>query len=77
MAAGMPVLVSILIALLTAAGWGLLNRVVITKIGVNPLLTTLATMGMARGFVYIVTEGRVVTGFPDEFTAPGQASLFG
>jgi ribose transport system permease protein len=77
MAAGMPVLVSILIALLTAAGWGLLNGVVITKIGVNPLLTTLATMGMARGFVYIVTEGRVVTGFPDEFTAPGQAAFGG
>jgi ribose transport system permease protein len=77
LAAGLPVWVSILIALLTAAGWGLLNGVVITKIGVNPLLTTLATMGMARGFVYIVTEGRVVTGFPDEFTAPGQAAFGG
>jgi ribose transport system permease protein len=77
MAAGLPVWVSILIALLTAAGWGLLNGLVITKIGVNPLLTTLATMGMARGFVYIVTEGRVVTGFPDEFTAPGQAAFGG
>jgi ribose transport system permease protein len=76
MVAGLPVWLSIIIALLTAAAWGLLNGLVITKIGVNPLLTTLATMGMARGFVYILTEGRVVTGFPDEFTAPGEA-VFG
>ena len=76
MVAGLPVWLSIIVALLAAAVWGLLNGLVITKIGVNPLLTTLATMGMARGFVYILTEGRVVTGFPDEFTAPGQA-VFG
>jgi ribose transport system permease protein len=75
MVAGLPVWLSIIIALLAAAAWGLLNGLVITKIGVNPLLTTLATMGMARGFVYILTEGRVVTGFPDEFTAPGQAAF--
>ena len=76
MVAGLPVWLSIIIALLAAGAWGLLNGIVITKIGVNPLLTTLATMGMARGFVYILTEGRVVTGFPDEFTAPGEA-VFG
>jgi ribose transport system permease protein len=75
MVAGLSVWLSIGVALLTAAAWGLLNGLVITKVGVNPLLTTLATMGMARGFVYIVTEGRVVTGFPDEFTAPGQAAF--
>ncbi|MBV9645483.1 MAG: ABC transporter permease [Verrucomicrobia bacterium] len=75
MVAGLSMWLSIVIALLTAAAWGFLNGFVITKIGVNPLLTTLATMGMARGFVYIITEGRVVTGFPDEFTAPGQAAL--
>lgn len=77
MVAGLSMWLSILIALLTAAGWGLVNGFVITKVGVNPLLTTLATMGMARGFVYIVTEGRVVTGFPDAFTAPGQAAVGG
>ncbi len=77
MVAGLPIWLSVLVALLSAAAWGLLNGLVITKIGVNPLLTTLATMGMARGFVYILTEGRVVTGFPDAFTDPGQASLGG
>jgi ribose transport system permease protein len=58
MVAGLSMWLSIIIALLTAAAWGLLNGFVITKVGVNPLLTTLATMGTARGFVYIVTEGR-------------------
>jgi ribose transport system permease protein len=76
MAAGWPVSVAIGAALAVALFWGLLNGFAITRIGVNPLLTTLATMGMARGFVYILTEGRVISGFPDVFTAPAQI-LFG
>jgi ribose transport system permease protein len=75
MMAGLPIWLSVIAAMLTAAGWGLLNGVAITKIGVNPLLTTLATMGMARGYVYIITEGRVISGFPDAFSQPGQVSV--
>jgi ribose transport system permease protein len=75
MMAGLPIWLSVGAAMLTAAGWGLLNGVAITKIGVNPLLTTLATMGMARGFVYIITEGRVISGFPDAFSQPAQVSV--
>jgi ribose transport system permease protein len=77
MSAGLPVWLSILLALLTAAVWGLINGFAITRIGVNPLLTTLATMGMARGFVFIITEGRVISGFPDSFSQPAQASIGG
>jgi ribose transport system permease protein len=75
MAAGWPVWAAILVALAVAAFWGLLNGFAITRIGVNPLLTTLATMGMARGFVFILTEGRVISGFPDAFTGPAQISF--
>ncbi len=75
MAAGWPVWAAILVAMAVAAFWGLLNGFAITRIGVNPLLTTLATMGMARGFVFILTEGRVISGFPDEFTDPAQIVL--
>ena len=45
MASGLPPWLAILVALLSAAGWGLLNGFAITKIGVNPLLTTLAHHG--------------------------------
>jgi ribose transport system permease protein len=75
MVAGLPIWLSVVVALLAAAGWGLLNGLAITKIGVNPLLTTLATMGMARGSVYIITEGRVISGFPDAFSEPAQISI--
>jgi ribose transport system permease protein len=75
MMAGLPIWLSVIVAMLTAAGWGLLNGLAITKIGVNPLLTTLATMGMARGYVYIITEGRVISGFPDAFSQPAQLSI--
>lgn len=75
MVAGLPIGLSVALAMLVAAGWGLLNGFAITRIGVNPLLTTLATMGMARGYVYIVTQGRVISGLPDRFSAPGQISV--
>jgi ribose transport system permease protein len=77
MTSGMPVWLAVVAALLVAAGWGLLNGFAITKIGVNPLLTTLATMGMARGFAFILTEGRVVSGLPDSFTDPAQITFGG
>jgi ribose transport system permease protein len=77
MVAGYPVPVAILFGLGVAAGWGLVNGFAITRIGVNPLLTTLATMGMARGFVYILTEGRVVSGLPESFTDPAQVTVGG
>jgi ribose transport system permease protein len=75
MESGLPPWLAILVALLSAAGWGLLNGLAITRIGVNPLLATLATMGMARGFVFILTEGRVISGLPDAFTDPAQISF--
>jgi ribose transport system permease protein len=75
MAAGIAPWLAVLIALLSAASWGVLNGFAITVIGINPLLTTLATMGMARGFVFILTEGRVISGLPESFTNPAQISF--
>ena len=39
---------------------GLINGAVIARIGINALITTLATMQIVRGFSYIVSDGKAV-----------------
>lgn len=56
---------------------GLINGLLITKIGINPLITTLGTMGVARGAAYVITEGSPLGGLPASFRAIGQGSLLG
>ena len=47
---------------------GLINGTVIARLGINALITTLATMQIVRGFSYIVSDGKAV--------GVGQASFF-
>ena len=39
---------------------GLINGTVIARLGINALITTLATMQIVRGFSYIVSDGKAV-----------------
>ncbi|MCA0270701.1 MAG: L-arabinose ABC transporter permease AraH [Proteobacteria bacterium] len=50
----------ILGATLAGATVGLFNGVVIAKLGINALITTLATMQIVRGLSLIVSDGRAV-----------------
>jgi ribose transport system permease protein len=54
---------------------GLFNGVVITRFNVVPMITTLATMTMARGLTYIVTGGTAVFGLPAVFSFLGAGRL--
>lgn len=58
---------------------GLVNGVIIAKLGVNPFITTLGTMVLVRGVVYLITAGAPVgdEGLPAIFIALGSARLFG
>jgi ribose transport system permease protein len=64
-------------ALVAGAIVGLCDGLLITKIGLNPLVCTLAGMSILRGLVYIFTGGQDMTGFPESFTKLGQTKLFG
>jgi ribose transport system permease protein len=65
----------------TAAGAavGLANGVIIAKLGVNPFITTLGTMVLVRGIVYLITGGAPVgdEGLPAAFIAFGSARFLG
>lgn len=74
---GMLIWLSILIALAVGTFLGFINSVIIAKVGVNPFVTTLGMMSIARGLVYIVTEGQPVVGIPKGFTNLGQNYFLG
>jgi ribose transport system permease protein len=74
---GVPVLPAVIAGMLTALVWGLINGFLITRVGLNSLISTLGTMGMARGTVYVITEGRILSNLPDSFTVVGQNATLG
>src|SRR5215469_10945286 len=61
------------------AAVGLANGFVVAVLGVNPFITTLGTMVLVRGVVFILTGGAPVgdEGLPAAFIAFGSQRLFG
>ena len=75
---GMPVAVAIVEGVLVGACVGLVNGLVIARLGVNPLITTLGTMSVVNGAVLLLTGEQGVSNLPDVFAIPvGQATPFG
>src|ERR1700739_4206590 len=69
---GWPVFLAILVSLLAAAGIGFMNGLCITRLKVSPFVPTLATLSIARSFALIVTHGRPISIFGEEY----QSSLW-
>jgi ribose transport system permease protein len=57
---GVNIWLSCILAILISAILGAINGFMIGKVGITPLIVTLAMMGMARGLIYVVTEGATV-----------------
>ncbi len=68
---------AIALGLLSGAIVGVINGLIITKVKVNPLVTTLGTMTIVRGVVLVETQGRVMTGFPQSFRQLGEGAAMG
>jgi L-arabinose transport system permease protein len=56
---------------------GLLNGVFVARVGVNALITTLASMQIVRGLGFIASDGRAVGIQTDGFYALGTSALLG
>jgi ribose transport system permease protein len=69
----------LLAGIATGAAVGLVNGLVIAKLSVNPFITTLGTMVLVRGLVFLVTGGAPVgdEGLPSAFIAFGSARYLG
>ena len=74
---GFPVPIAILLGLAVGALIGAINGLVIAEIGINPFITTLGMMSLARGMLMVVSDGKNISGLPDSFTVIGQGSIYG
>jgi L-arabinose transport system permease protein len=68
-----PVLLTLVVTFLI----GLFNGFVIAKLGINALITTLATMQIVRGLGFIMSNGVAVGIANDEFYLLGNGTLLG
>ncbi|HLU11637.1 MAG TPA: ABC transporter permease [Oceanobacillus sp.] len=74
--ADVPIPLSIILGVGAGVLAGLVNGLLITKVQINPFITTLGMMGIARGISLAVTEGTTLAGLPSEFYVYGQGKTF-
>ena len=72
-----PYVVAVIGGLGVGFSTGLVNGLVVTRIGVNPLIATLGMMSIVRGIALGITEGRAVINIPARFAVIGQGSVLG
>lgn len=74
---GLPLEVAIVVALLVGTACGLFNGLFITRVGLPPLITTLATLALFRGLAEGIAQARSVRGYPEWFYILGQENFLG
>jgi ribose transport system permease protein len=69
----------VLAGIATGIAVGLVNGVIVAKLGINPFISTLGTMVLVRGLVYLITGGAPVGDdrLPTAFLAFGSTRLLG
>jgi rhamnose transport system permease protein len=74
---GVPLPAAIGLGLVIGTFAGFLNGLIITRFKVPPLIATLGTLALYRGFAEGVSEARSVRGYPEWFFVLGQGELWG
>lgn len=75
--AGLPIPLAVLCGLVLGACLGVVNGLLVTGLGINPLIATLGTMSIARGIALVLTEGFSVSSLPPAFGWIGKADVGG
>ncbi|UOQ86996.1 ABC transporter permease [Gracilibacillus salinarum] len=75
--AGLNIWLSVLLALLVGLLCGTFNAFLISKLKMQAIVVTIGSMVMLRGVIYVLTEGRPISGYPSEFYFLGQGQLLG
>lgn len=75
MSLGLPVLPSIVLTLILAVLIGWTHGLFVTKLKMHGFLITLVTLGLARGFILVLTNAFPITGLPREFNTLGQGYI--
>ncbi len=74
---GFPLELAIITGLLSGTLAGFVNGLFIVRIGVPPLIMTLATLALYRGLAEGISEARSARGYPEWFFQLGQGDFLG
>lgn len=74
---GLSIPSAVALGILVGAVAGLVNGLLVTGLGINPLVATLGTMSIARGIALVLTEGFSISSLPADFAWIGKASFMG
>jgi len=75
--AELPIPIAILCGVACGALAGFINGFLITQIQINPFITTLGMLGIARGVSLAITQGLPIAGLPPDFLVYGQGQNLG
>src|SRR5512136_794830 len=73
----LPPTVAIPLILLVGTGLGAINGILCIKLKIHPLIITLGTSAIFKGFGYIINRSRNIMGFPESFRWFGQGYVLG
>ena len=74
---GCPIPLAVLAGLCVGASAGVFNGFTVAIIGINPFVTTLASLSLFRGLTLIITQGKNIAPLPSSFNIIGQAKILG
>jgi len=66
LAGGTPMVVAFVAALALGTGLGIINGLVITKLGIPDFVATLAMLGVARGALYVWTQAQPILNYTND-----------
>jgi ribose/xylose/arabinose/galactoside ABC-type transport system permease subunit len=75
--AGVPLWVAAVLAVGAGALLGTLNGLLVTVVGIPPIIATLGTLYLYGSIAVVLTDGVPLSGFPDSFGFLGQRTLAG
>jgi len=74
---GYPIILAIIVGVIVGLLCGAFNGIVVSKIGVSPILVTLGTMVLFEGIILAITKGTSVSGFPETYSLIGNGYYLG
>lgn len=75
--AGIPLWLAVVIAIGAGFALGAVNGVLVTVVGIPPIIATLGTLYLYGSLAVVITDGVPISGFPDSFGFIGQRTLAG
>lgn len=72
---GLPIWVAIIVALILGSLLGLVNAILVVKVGLPPFIATLGTMQISRGLVLALTKGYPIRPLPENFLRIGHGKI--